>query len=48
MALLKDTSTVELVSKLSERLQHAAFRSSFSPMLKTKPTSFLPMKVEDL
>ena len=40
-ALEKETSTVALVSKLSERLQHAAFNNSFELILKTKPASFL-------
>jgi hypothetical protein len=46
--LLKETSTVALVSKLSDKLQQAAFNSSFLSILKTSPASFLLKEVAAL
>jgi hypothetical protein len=44
-ALLKETSTVAFVSKLSDRLQHAAFSNSFLSILNINPASFLLSEV---
>ncbi len=44
-ALLKETSTVALVSKLSDKLQQAAFKSSLESILNTRPASFLLIEV---